>query len=104
MMARKMPLLPKRVPIRTCIACRASSSKRAFRRIVRTESGVFPDESGKRNGRGAYLCLQAECWRKALQKPQIIEQALHTTLTAEDLARLQAYADALPPDQKADLA
>ena len=53
----------KHAPQRTCVGCRTTSSKRAFVRVVRTPEGtVEVDESGRRNGRGAYLCAQATCW------------------------------------------
>ena len=50
------------------------------------------DPTGKANGRGAYLCHQMSCWQKGLQE-KILANALKTTPTAEDLARLQEYLD-----------
>ena len=86
---------PKHVPQRTCVACRTTDSKRGLVRIVRTASGtVEVDETGKKPGRGAYLCKSRECWDKAL-KGKILEYALKTAITAEDKAALQAYADTL---------
>jgi predicted RNA-binding protein YlxR (DUF448 family) len=55
---------------------------------------VEVDETGKKPGRGAYLCKTRECWEKAL-KGKILEYALKTAITAEDKAALQAYADSL---------
>lgn len=86
---------PKHVPQRTCVACRTTDAKRGLVRIVRTASGtVEVDETGKKPGRGAYLCKSRECWDKAL-KGKILEYALKTAITAEDKAALQAYADTL---------
>lgn len=86
---------PKHVPQRTCIACRTTEAKRGLVRIVRTGAGtVEVDETGKKAGRGAYLCKTRECWDKAL-KGKILEYALKTAITAEDKAALQAYADTL---------
>jgi predicted RNA-binding protein YlxR (DUF448 family) len=88
---------PRRhVPIRTCIACRQTGSKRTLVRVVRTPaSGVQIDTTGKMAGRGAYLCRNRACWGLALQA-QRLGQALKTTLTSEELETLQAYAATLP--------
>jgi predicted RNA-binding protein YlxR (DUF448 family) len=64
-------------------------------RVVRSAEGtVEVDETGKKPGRGAYLCRTRECWDKAL-KGKVLEYALKTAITAEDKAALQAYAAAL---------
>lgn len=81
---------PKHKPQRTCIACRETKDKRELLRVVRTPEGNFIiDPTGKANGRGAYLCRQASCWEKGLQK-QRLAQALRVTLTAEQITTLQA--------------
>jgi predicted RNA-binding protein YlxR (DUF448 family) len=67
-------------------------------RIVRTPEGrVEVDDTGKRSGRGAYLCATKDCWEKAL-KGRVLEYALKTPISIEDKAALQAYAAALPAD------
>jgi uncharacterized protein len=82
-------------PQRTCIACRQTGDKRGLIRIVRTPEGeVAVDETGKRAGRGAYLCADPACWRAALGDRRI-GRALKMTPSAEDLARLQEYLEAL---------
>lgn len=81
---------PKHRPQRTCIVCRETKDKRELIRVVRTPEGNFiVDPTGKANGRGAYLCRQASCWDKGLQK-QRLAQALKATLTAKQIAALQA--------------
>lgn len=61
-------------------------------RVVRTSDvGIIVDPTGKRAGRGAYLCHRAACWEKALSS-HALARALHVTLTADDLAALRAYA------------
>ena len=86
---------PRRQPQRTCIACQESSSKRELVRLVRTPEGrIEVDESGKRSGRGAYLCRQRACWETALQR-QAIGRALKTQLLPEDRERIEAYAASL---------
>ncbi len=63
--------------------------KRALVRIVNTpEDGPVVDPSGKRNGRGAYLCGQDACWEQALTAG-VLDRALRTTLTDADRSRLQ---------------
>ena len=56
----------KKVPIRTCIGCGKERPKKELIRIVRTPEGqICPDQSGRQNGRGAYVCPDPECIRKA---------------------------------------
>ncbi|MDX1994414.1 MAG: YlxR family protein [bacterium] len=79
----------KPVPIRTCVVCRSKDAKRTLVRLVRTETGVVVDPSGKMNGRGAYLCDRLSCWERAV-KTDILNKALKTTLTTEDRERLSS--------------
>ncbi len=70
------------------MVCRETGAKRTLTRIVRTaEDGVRVDPTGKRNGRGAYLCSQPACWQQAVEST-VLDKALRTTLTAEDRQRL----------------
>jgi|YNPBryantNP2012_1023418.scaffolds.fasta_scaffold00137_18 predicted RNA-binding protein YlxR (DUF448 family) len=86
----------RHVPQRTCVACNTVRPKRELVRIVRVpEGGVFVDETGKLNGRGAYLCRQRVCWETALARKRL-EQALHVTLTNADLERLHSYLEMFP--------
>ncbi len=85
-----MPATPVRLPQRTCIACRSTSGKREFVRIVRLPEGVQVDLTGKKQGRGAYLCPSSECWESALKKGRI-EQALKTKLTPDDRLILNEF-------------
>ena len=72
----------KHVPQRTCVGCRTTSAKGEFMRIVRTPEGeVEIDSSGKRNGRGAYLCADRACWEEALRKDWL-GRALRTSLAS----------------------
>lgn len=68
--------MPRRVPLRTCIGCRTVRPKRELVRVVRTPEGAVElDTTGKRSGRGAYICPDEGCldeatrarrWEKAL--------------------------------------
>jgi predicted RNA-binding protein YlxR (DUF448 family) len=87
----------KHVPQRTCVGCRTTSAKRAFVRVVRAPEGaVDVDETGRRNGRGAYICADRSCWEEALKKDRLA-RALRTTLSAQDIERLRAYAERFEP-------
>jgi predicted RNA-binding protein YlxR (DUF448 family) len=90
------PQRRRHVPHRTCVACHTTRPKQELVRVVRTPEGtVTLDETGKRSGRGAYLCRQRDCWHKALKQQQL-ERALKVKLTAESEAQLQDYAAGLP--------
>jgi hypothetical protein len=69
---------------------------------VRTpQQGVQIDPTGKLAGRGAYLCQARACWQKAF-KSSALNRALKTTLTSDELAALQAFADGLPEAQESE--
>jgi uncharacterized protein len=100
-MARKQPVHQKHVPQRMCIACRQGGGKRELIRVVRAESGVQVDPTGKLAGRGAYLHPLRVCWQKALDN-RLLHRALRTPINAEVLQTLSQYAETLPdvePDE-----
>ena len=91
--ARSVPA--KRVPERTCIACRQVKAKRDLVRIVKPkDEGIVIDINGKKPGRGAYLCKTKECWENGL-KGSRLEYVMRTTLTQQDLKKLEEYAEKL---------
>jgi predicted RNA-binding protein YlxR (DUF448 family) len=95
-MAKQAGLRLKRVPQRTCIACRGSEAKRGLVRIVRTPEGrVELDATGKKNGRGAYVHEARSCWDEALKKGRI-GRALKVEPPPDDLDTLRMHADGLP--------
>jgi predicted RNA-binding protein YlxR (DUF448 family) len=90
----------KHVPQRTCISCRTVRGKREFVRIVRVaDDHVQADATGKKSGRGAYLCRQRECWDEALSNHHRLQQALNMEkqFSEEDLARLREVGMRMPP-------
>lgn len=90
-MADKQPARRKHAPQRTCIVCRGQFEKRRLTRIVRTpDEGVRVDPTGKRNGRGAYLCDQPACWDKVIRHVGILNQALNAAVTEAELAAIAA--------------
>ena len=91
-----MPARPGRQPPqRTCVACRSSSDKREFVRIVRSPAGAVEiDLTGKKAGRGAYLHPSVVCWEQGLKKGRI-EAALKVKLAPDDRLRLTEFAATL---------
>lgn len=78
------------VPVRSCIACGRKGAKRELLRIVRTGQGeIALDPSGKRSGRGAYLCPTDQCWQEGLKKRHL-ERALRTSISSQEKDQLLA--------------
>ena len=97
-MAAKKAKKARRTPQRTCVVCRTTADKRTLTRLVRTpDDGVHVDLSGKRGGRGAYLCDERDCWERALNS-NVLAAALRTTLTETDRARIEYAAPAAEPE------
>jgi len=79
----------RKIPMRTCIACRSKKSKKDMVRILLSdEEGLMYDLSGKKNGRGAYICLTQTCL-DALKKGAL-ENALKTQISDADFEALKA--------------
>ncbi len=58
--------MAKKIPLRQCIGCGEMKPKKELMRILRTEDGsISLDATGRKNGRGAYICPNAECFKKA---------------------------------------
>lgn len=80
------------MPLRTCVVCRGQEAKRGLVRIVRTpEKSVQIDETGRLNGRGAYLCDKPLCWERAAAS-DVLAKALNVELTIELRDDLRRYA------------
>jgi predicted RNA-binding protein YlxR (DUF448 family) len=93
-MAAKNAPRRKHVPQRTCVVCREKHDKRALIRVVHTpEEGVIMDATGRRNGRGAYLCTKQACWDAALQG-NALDHALRTQITQLEKQLLRAQRSA----------
>ncbi|MEW8977288.1 MAG: YlxR family protein [Symbiobacterium sp.] len=91
-MARGQQPRVKKVPQRMCVGCGQMRPKKELIRIVRTPDGVIDldtSPSGKRPGRGAYLCPDRECLAKAI-KGKRLERALEQPVSDEIWARLEA--------------
>ena len=86
----------KYAPQRTCVACRQVKNKQELVRLVHIpDDGVEIDESGRKTGRGAYICRVRECWVTGLNRGHL-ERALRTTLNPGNRERLSEYGEDLP--------
>ncbi|MCI8431411.1 MAG: YlxR family protein [Lachnospiraceae bacterium] len=73
----------RKMPMRRCIGCGEMKSKREMLRVLRTtEDEIILDATGRKNGRGAYLCRSADCFQKAV-KSRGLERSLKTMIPAE---------------------
>jgi len=98
-MLAKKSAKQKHIPQRTCVVCRLKIDKRRLTRIVRTPEGkVLVDLTGKRNGRGGYLCDNIECWNKAINS-SVLDRALKADISESDKLALAA---SLPESSQRD--
>lgn len=80
--------MPKKIPLRMCTGCREHKPKKELIRVVRSPEGeVSVDLTGRKPGRGAYICRKEECLRKA-QKSKQLERVLEVSMTQEVYDRL----------------
>ena len=86
--------MQKKIPQRQCMGCRERKNKRDMIRVVRTPEGsVNLDFGGKMNGRGAYICPNADCLKKALRS-KALDRSLEVTIPQEVIDRLQKEMEA----------
>ncbi len=80
----------KKPPVRTCLGCGEPKEKRELIRIVRTPEGeISVDPTGKKSGRGAYICPNAECLKMA-RRAKRLERAFSADIPAEVYERFEA--------------
>ncbi len=91
-----MPPKPRKVPMRMCVGCREMKLKKELLRVVRSPDGeVSLDATGKKPGRGAYCCLDAQCLKRALKQGQL-DRHLEVKLSSEvNMALTQTLQDIL---------
>ena len=81
--------MQKKIPQRQCMGCRERKAKKELIRVVRTPEGaVCLDFSGKLNGRGAYICPDPECLKKA-RKAKSLDRSLEVSIPEEVYDRLE---------------
>ena len=72
-----------KIPMRQCTGCREMKNKKEMIRVLRTpENGIILDATGRKNGRGAYLCFSRECLEKAI-KNHVLERSLKVSIPDE---------------------
>ena len=78
----------KKVPMRMCVGCREMKPKKELLRVVRSPEGIVSlDMTGRKPGRGAYVCRSAECLKRAIKQKQL-ERAFECPLGEETHASL----------------
>ena len=81
--------MQKKIPQRQCMGCRERKAKRDMIRVVRgTDGEVSLDFGGKKNGRGAYICPDMECLKKAIRS-KALARSLEVTIPEEVYDRLR---------------
>lgn len=79
----------KKVPLRQCVGCMEMKDKKSMMRVLKTPEGeIVLDVTGKKNGRGAYLCKCMDCLQKA-QKNKGLERSFKMSLSKEIYAGLE---------------
>lgn len=79
----------KKIPMRKCVGCGEMKPKKEMLRILRTTEEEFVlDATGKKNGRGAYLCCSLDCFQKAV-KSKGLERSFKQAIPADVYERLE---------------
>ena len=82
-------VVTKRIPLRKCAGCGQMKPKKELIRVIRTADGAIEiDATGRKNGRGVYLCPDPECFRKA-EKNKGLEHSLKASVPEEVYRQLE---------------
>ena len=85
----------KKVPMRKCVGCGEMKSKKEMIRVLKTSEEEFVlDATGKKNGRGAYICPSKECFEKAV-KSKGLERSFKHSIPKEVYEKLEKELDAI---------
>ena len=81
--------MAKKIPLRQCVGCGEMKSKKEMMRVIKTaDSDIVLDVTGKKNGRGAYLCISEECLMKA-RKNKGLERSFKMSIPDEVYEKLE---------------
>lgn len=81
--------MPKKTPIRMCVGCRQNLPKKQLVRVVRSPEGdISVDTGGKKSGRGAYICRNEACLKRA-EKTRALQRALECDISVDIMERLR---------------
>ena len=90
--------MPKKIPMRQCVGCREMKEKRSLIRVVKSPEGeVSLDFKGRLPGRGAYVCPNPECLKRA-RKSRALGRAFSSLILDEVWESLEAQMKEVPPD------
>lgn len=79
----------RKIPMRKCVGCGEMKPKKELLRVLRTEEeGFVLDTTGKKNGRGAYICYSRDCFQKAV-KNKGLERSFKQEVPAEVYGHLE---------------
>ena len=85
----------KKIPLRQCIGCGEMKNKREMIRVIKTPEGeILLDATGRKNGRGAYLCPSGECLKKAV-KNKGLERSFKMAIPKEIYENLEKEMETL---------
>lgn len=85
----------KKVPMRKCIGCQEMKNKKEMMRVIKTtENDVVLDITGKKNGRGAYICFSKDCFEKAV-KNKSLERSLKMSIPQDVYESLKKEIDSI---------
>lgn len=91
--------MPKKIPLRQCLGCREMKPKRELIRVVRSPEGeVSLDFNGRKPGRGAYVCPDSECLKKA-RKARALERAFSAQIPDEVWDALERQMQGRPAEE-----
>ena len=83
----------KKIPMRQCVGCKEMKNKREMMRVLKTAEGpIVIDTTGRKNGRGAYLCMTKECLVKA-RKNKGLERSFKMSILDEVYEELEKEFD-----------
>ena len=81
--------MAKKIPLRQCVGCGQMKAKKEMMRVIRTAEGdIVLDVTGKKNGRGAYLCHEEECLKMAI-KNKGLERSFKMSIDKSIYEKLQ---------------
>ena len=87
----------KKIPMRKCVGCQEMKSKKDLVRVLKTpEDELIIDATGRKNGRGAYLCRSMECFELAI-KNKGLERSLKTSIPADVYDSLKKEIEQIDP-------
>lgn len=87
--------MAKKIPQRQCVGCGEMKDKKEMMRVLKTaENEIFLDATGKKNGRGAYICRSMECLRRA-RKNRGLERSFKMGISTEVYDTLEREFDSL---------